>query len=344
MTLAATLGALCILLSIVVPVGAMEMRVLTMAVPAGIVGLRAVQGTIEVEDSTGARHRPVVEEGAGLHLVPLVATWRTTDRRPDMLPDGVLSRGTRNIAAAWLIRPTTRYAHVVLDDAVEASGLRAVLADGTRHDLILDEGSVFEDRMGRLADFDGDGRDEILVVHSYLDRGAAVALVGTSAGGLRLIAEAPAMGRPNRWLNPVGVADFDGDGENEVAVVTTPHIGGTLKLYRLDGESLREDHSRYGFSNHALGSRKLGMGAILDANGDGVPDLLIPDERRRALRVVTFAGGVFGELARLPHEAAIVTALVASDMDGNGISDVVYGLADGTLVAVLFTTPPPIRR
>ena len=337
MTLSAILGGLGILLGMVVPARATEVRVLSVAVPAGIVGLRAVQGAIEVEDGAGGRHRPVIGKGVRLRLTPAAAARRTVDRRTDMLPDGVVSRGRRYIAAAWLTRPTTRYAHGVLGDAVEAGGLSAQLADGTRHDLILDVGSVFEDRMGRLADFDGDGKDEIMVVRSYLDRGATLAVVGASADGLRLIAEAPPIGRPNRWLNPVGVADFDGDGENEAAVVTTPHIGGTLKLYHLDGERLRVDHSQYGFSNHALGSRELGMGATIDANGDGVPDLLIPDERRRALRVVTFAGGAFRELARIPHGDPIVTALVVADVDGNGSSDVVYGLADGTLVTVLFT-------
>ena len=78
-----------------------------------------------------------------------------------------------------------------------------------------------------------------------------------------------------------------------------------------------------------LGPRELGVGAIIDVNGDSVPDLLIPDERRPALRVVTFASGVFRELARLPHEIPVVTGLVASD--------VVYGLADGILVSDLFT-------
>ena len=337
MILAATLATLGILLGTVVPSQAAEMRVHTMAVPAGIAGLRAVQGAIEVEDRIGERHRPVVDEGVGLRLVPSTSDRQTTDRYPDMLPDGVVSRGHRSIAAAWLVHPTTRYAHGVLGDAIEAGGLRARHVDGTRHDLILDEGSVFEDRMGRLVDVDGDGRDEILVVRSYLDRGAALTVVGASASGLSVIAEAPAIGRAHRWLNPVGVADFDGDGANEAAVVTTPHIGGTLKLYQIEGRKLREDHSRYGFSNHARGSRELGMGAIIDANGDGVPDLLIPDERRHVLRIVTFAGGMFRELARLPHDAPVVTALVAADLDGVGAEDVVYGLADGTLVAVLFT-------
>ena len=337
-TAAVALGAIFLMLVIAAPfAAAIEIRALTTKVPTGFADVRTVQGNVEIEDAKGARFRVVVGKGSILSLVSSTAAWRPADKRPDMLPDGVVSRGNRNISTAWLIRPTTRYAHGVLGDTVEAGGLSARLANGTRHDLFLDEGSVFEDRIGRLADLDGDGQDEILVVRSYLNRGAALAVVGASANGLRLIAEAPAIGRPNRWLNPVDVADFDDDGENEAAVVVTPHIGGTLKLYRLNGENLREDHSQYGFSNHAMGSRELGMGTVIDANGDGVPDLLIPDETRRALRIVTFAGGLFRDLARLPHGSAIVTALVTSDVDGNGAPDVVYGLADGTLVAVLFS-------
>ncbi|PMR68583.1 hypothetical protein CR158_22340 [Halomonas heilongjiangensis] len=41
---------------------------------------------------------------------------------------------------------------------------------------------------------------------------------------------------PNRWLNPVGVADLSGNGEAEIAAVTTPHIGGVLRVYRRSGE------------------------------------------------------------------------------------------------------------
>ena len=35
-----------------------------------------------------------------------------------------------------------------------------------------------------------------------------------------------------RWLNPVGVPDLDGEERAEIAAVITPHIGGTLKVYR----------------------------------------------------------------------------------------------------------------
>ena len=62
------------------------------------------------------------------------------------------------------------------------------------------------------------------------------------------------IGQPFRWLNPVGVGDFDGDGRREIAAVVTPHLGVTLKLYEWKGERLEPKHEAAGFSNHAIGS------------------------------------------------------------------------------------------
>ena len=53
-----------------------------------------------------------------------------------------------------------------------------------------------------------------------------------------------------------------------------------------------------GFSNHQIYSRELGMSAVLDFNGDGIPDLLVPDAKREALRVVTFANGQFRQILK----------------------------------------------
>ena len=149
-------------------------------------------------------------------------------RRADMLPDGALSTGSRGIAEAWLTGPTRRYRHGIMGDAIEASGLRVVTSEGRTLEASLGPDSVFEDRLARLADVDGDGRDEVLVVRSYLDAGAALAVYEVRGGALRHKAEAAPIGRPSRWLNPVGVADFDGDGAPEAAAVITPHIGGIL--------------------------------------------------------------------------------------------------------------------
>ena len=253
--------------------------------------------------------------------------------RDGMLPDGEVSTGANGIAEAWLTGPTRRYPHGILGDAIEASGIRVVTADGKILETALGPDSVFEDRLARLADVDGDGRDEVIVVHSYLPAGAALAVYEVRDGALRRRAEAPAIGRPSRWLNPVGVADFDGDGVPELAAVITPHIGGILKIYSVAGDRLVEEAATgRGFSNHFIGSRELGLSAIADANGDGVTDMFVPSADRGALRIVTFTGGDFAEIASVPLPARVNTALVR--VPGAANPTFVFGLSDGRLAVV----------
>lgn len=257
---------------------------------------------------------------------------------PDMLPDGQVAgnrtRGGR-VRAAYLILPTERYGHGILGDRIEAGGFRIRTTARRRLELVLPEDSVFEDLRVRLADVDVDGRDEAVVVRSYLDRGAALAVYRIGPDRIEPLAETEPLGIPHRWLNPVGVADFDGDGRPEIALVTTPHIGGTLKLYRLEGGRLALTAERRGFSNHRIGSRELDLSAILDFNGDGVADIALPDDSRRLLRVVTFAGGKYRMLAEAENGSPINSRIWARDMDGDGKTDLVYKLEDGSIFAAL---------
>jgi len=260
-------------------------------------------------------------------------------RRTGILPDGQVSLGSGRIRAAWLSRPTQRYHHGVLGDAIEAGGLAVELADGRTLETVLGPGSVFEDLAPRLLDVDGNGQSDLVVVRSYLQRGAALAAYAVGAGGLGLLGQSPPIGRPNLWLNPVGAGDFDGDGRIELAAVVTPHIGGVLTLYRLEAGLLRPIARQRGFSNHAMGSRQLGLAAILDVNGDSVVDLLVPNDNRRSLRVVSFARR-FAELARVDHEAQIASAIVVFDSEIDPQPRVAYVLVDGTFVVLSFDLTP----
>ena len=118
------------------------------------------------------------------------------------LPDLRVARGDKNIVEAWLADPTTRYRHFVLGSNYEAATLCARLRDGRVLRLTLPDTSVFEDRQPRLADLTGQGRDEIVVVHTRLDRGAALAVIGVVSNELRIIAETPPTGTPPICATP----------------------------------------------------------------------------------------------------------------------------------------------
>ena len=281
-------------------------------------------------------------KGAKLHVevvmldhLPAAAGDRVTQKRPGMLPDGRIVRGGGTIRAAWFVGPTRRYAHGVLGDAIEASGLAVETAGGAVLSLALDDDAVFEDVVPRLVDLDGDGRDEVLVIKTTMTKGAALALAAVRDGRLAIIAEGEPIGRPRRWLNPVGIGDFDGDGRVETAHVETPHIGGTLVLSRMERGRLVVVRRARGFSNHRLWSRELGLSSVLDADGDRVPDLVVPDDSRTRLRVVSFAGGPMRELARLELGAEIASLRLA-DVDGDGRRDVTFRLSDGRVGRLLF--------
>ena len=119
-------------------------------------------------------------------------------------------------------------------DELEASRLVVETAEGEQVEVVLPVNRVFEDVEPRLADVNGDNSDEIIVVESDVQLGASLAVYGIVEGRLEQIAATPFIGKPHRWLNPVGVGDFDGDGHADIALVATPHIGGILRLYRLN--------------------------------------------------------------------------------------------------------------
>jgi len=197
------------------PAAALEYRVETLSVPGGVVAVRSGSGNQPpvIEDGRGNLFRlmPGTERESAPRLEPLATAPVTPETRPGMLPDGEVSQGGRNIRAAWLSQPVDRYDHGVLGDDIEAGGLMAELRNGKVVSLTLEADSVFEDRLARIidADGDGDGVTDVIVPGRFRQ---TMRLVSLKDGKIVELARIPPKGL-------IGTAivtfDLDGDGRKE---------------------------------------------------------------------------------------------------------------------------------
>ncbi|MFB9150873.1 FG-GAP repeat domain-containing protein [Roseovarius ramblicola] len=153
------------------------------------------------------------------------------------------------ITVARYADPADRYGHRVLGAGGEWGAMLLTLDDGTTRRVTLPETLVFEDIAPRLADLDGDGTPEVIVVESSLRHGARLAIHGP--GGR--IAATPHIGRRNRWLAPVGAADLDGDGHMEIAYIDRPHLAQVLRVWRFRDGALTRVADASGLTNHKIG-------------------------------------------------------------------------------------------
>jgi len=224
-----------------------------------------------------------------------------------MLGLGAPAIGAETITGAQYEAPVDRYGHFALGRPHEYARVRATTDAGRTLTLQLPEDEVFEDLAPRLVRLATGEPEELLTIISRRGSGARLATIRLGRDRLDMGAQSPAIGTPMRWLNPVGVADLDGDGQPEIAAVITPHIGGTLKVYRRAGDKLVEIAGLAGFSNHIYGSPQLAMSAPVSVGGRMY--LLVPDAARLLLRVIALEGGRLVEVRRCALSASLTGAL-----------------------------------
>ena len=251
-------------------------------------------------------------------------------KAPDGLPDGLVAYAKGDVRAAWYVSPTRRYAHAILGDAIEAAALRVQTADGGQLTYDLPANMVYEDRTPRIADLDGDGRNEVVTIRSELSEGGGVAVYGVREGRLVEVAANVFIGRRNRWLNIAAIADVTGDGMKDIAYVRTPHIGGMLRLFRFrDGLTFVSEID--GFSNHAIGAREQRLSAVADIDGDGDMEIAAPSDSRTVLRIIDYQDGLV-EVAAIDLPARVDGPVLA---EGSGDdARFILRLTGGTIVAV----------
>jgi len=163
------------------------------------------------------------------------------------------SNSDTGIATAWYDGGTGRYRHGVLGDDIEPSILRVTSSAGCTYSVELGRPHVFEDIQTRLADIDQQPGDEVITIRSHQSYGAQIAVYQLSDSGLEILTETPYIGTANRWLAPIGIADFNNDGDIDIAFVDRPHLAKTLRVWTYQDGELQEIVSRSGYSNHRIG-------------------------------------------------------------------------------------------
>ena len=237
-----------------------------------------------------------------------------------------------SITAARYLEPTSRYGHFSLGRPHEYARVAVSTDSGRQLELQLPDNEVFEDLAPRLVRMAPGEPVEILAIVSRRHDGARLVLIRQVNDRLEISAETPAVGTPMRWLNPVGVADLDGDGRAEVAMVTTPHIGGVLRVFRRDGRQLVEVASQAGFSNHVYGSTELALS--MPAVFKGRMSLLVPDFGRRRLRIMSLQGEGLLEVGR-----CALPAQVTGGIQVVSAAEVSVGLSTGRHMVKLKACP-----
>ncbi|MBB3712102.1 hypothetical protein FHS00_001679 [Limimaricola variabilis] len=188
----------------------------------------------------------------------------------------------QGLAEARFAEPTTRYAHGVFGETEEWGALEMVTPDGATRVVRLPEHRVFEDLAPRLADVDGDGGLDAVVVETDTAQGARLSVYGPEG----LIAATPFIGTPHRWLAPMPPADLDGDGRVELAYVDRPHLARVLRVWRMQDGVLKQVAALEGLTNHRFGVPRI-EGGIRDC-GEGT-ELVLADagwQRAMAVRLI----------------------------------------------------------
>jgi hypothetical protein len=193
-----------------------------------------------------------------------------------------------------------------------------------------------------IADVDGDGKNEIVVLGSVQNasqddrlRGVALWLVN------------PDGTRPAKWLEPLhiprylaGLVDFEDDNivgaTNQVALgdidPTAPGLEMVFAGYDGRIHAVSADRRELWSQGYTTASNVLTAGVtIADLSGDGAPEIVFATYSTQAgagALVVLGAGGAPLHQLPLPGRGSMAVPTIA-DVDGNGTLEIVLNLKDG---------------
>ena len=101
-------------------------------------------------------------------------------------------------------------------------------------------------------------------------------------------------------------------------MVRTPHIGGVVEFYAVDGSSaeLEITATQPGYGTHRIYTRNLDTARAGDLGGDGRWELLIPDQTYTELGAVRHKPGGARVACALPAGGTMTTNLASAEESG----------------------------
>jgi hypothetical protein len=246
------------------------------------------------------------------------------------LPDARIVLNAEGMAAIYVGATNERYEHGIMGDDLEGAAL--MILDPvtgsvpTIIDLAGDE--VFEGMSPIWADVNGDGVEDLITTVSSEANGAQIRVYRATDGSL--MASGPAIGQGGRWRHQLAWGAFGPNGENELVEVLTPHIGGVVGFYRYDGaDTFNIVATLEGYTSHVIETRNLDMAVAGDFNGDGQPEIVIPDQTRTTIAGIRHASDdSVAVIWELPLDGTLITNLSAIELENGQLALAVGVLGD----------------
>jgi hypothetical protein len=227
-----------------------------------------------------------------------------------------------------LVEPTDLYDHGVLGDNVEAKAFSIVSTSGD----VIERVAFYTDQVIEgiapiWVDLNQDGLREVIVTVSNRKDGAQIVIYSETG---QLVGQGEPIGTGYRWRHQIAVAPFGPDNQLELVDVLTPHIGGVVEFFQLEGSKLVKVAEISGYTSHVIRTRNLDMALAADVDRDGQVELLLPTQSLSALGAIQRTEEGAEVAFELPLEGILSTNLAAIDLPGGALA-LAAGLEAGVL-------------
>ncbi|RMG84427.1 MAG: hypothetical protein D6712_11280, partial [Chloroflexi bacterium] len=250
-----------------------------------------------------------------------------------LAPDARVVISENGLIAVYAAATDQRYVHGIMGDDLEPTELWVFRIEDKKLEEVahvaLSGDAVFEGISPFWADIDEDGTPDLVTTVSDSTGGARLRAYLMREDGLHPV-DGPAIGRAYRWRHQLAFGPFGPNGEMELIDVLTPHIGGVVEWFRYQDGALVRVASLSGYTSHVINTRNLDMAVAGDFNGDGLPEVVLPNQERTALSGIQRTADGAEVVWTLPLEGRLSSNLAALTLEDGNLM-LAAGLDDGRI-------------